>query len=341
MPETIETDVVIVGAGPVGLFAVFELGLQGLKCHLIDALERPGGQCIELYPDKPIYDIPGTAEISGEALTENLLKQISPFDPQFHFAELAVGLTRLEDGLFEIETDQGNRFVAKVAVLAIGGGYFRPKRPAIPEIGLYEGKSVLYSTRRAEAFQAQDVLVVGSDDAAIECAVKLTGSVKSVTLVHRRPEIRAASHNVETLRDMQQRNELELVQGQVVSLQGTDGWLAGASIKTPGGEKLVQATRMLPFLGLTVSFGPIANWGLDVEENQIPVDTEKFETSVPGIFAIGDISAYPGKLKLILSGFHEATLMARSAGKLVNPGRRPVLQYTTSSASLRSKLAAA
>ncbi|MEX0344449.1 MAG: NAD(P)/FAD-dependent oxidoreductase [Rhizobiaceae bacterium] len=341
MSDLIETDVVIIGAGPVGLFAVFELGLLDLKCHLIDILDKPGGQCAELYPEKPIYDIPGVPEISGQGLTDNLLKQIAPFDPQFHYGEMVTSLERLDDGSFEVKTDLDKIFRSKVVVIAAGGGSFQPKRPPIPGIDEYEGKSVFYAVRQMEAFRGEDVLIVGGGDSALDWTLNLQKVAKSVTLVHRRPEFRAAPDSVNKMWALQEEGKLEFIQGQVTSLQGADGVLSGATIKTPDGEREVSPTRMLPFFGLTMKLGPVANWGLNLEQNLIPVDTEKFETSEPGIFAVGDINTYPGKLKLILSGFHEAALMSQAAKRIVSPGERIIFQYTTSSTSLQKKLKAA
>ncbi len=329
---------IIVGAGPVGLFAVFELGLLDLKCHLIDILDRPGGQCAELYPEKPIYDIPGWPSISAQGLVDKLLEQIAPFRPEFTFGRMVSSLERLGDGGFRIVTDDDEVFEARAVVIAAGGGSFQPKRPPIPGIEAYEGGSVFYSVRRMEDFRGHDLLVVGGGDSALDWTLNLQPLAKRVTLVHRRPEFRAAPDSVNKMQALRDANLLDLRIGQVVGLAGRDGRLASATIKGPDGEIEIPCTRMLPFFGLTMKLGPIAEWGLDLHENLIPVDTEKFETSVPGIFAIGDISWYPGKLKLILSGFHEAALMAQAAKRLVSPGERIVFQYTTSSTSLHRKL---
>lgn len=341
MSQPIETDVVIVGAGPVGLFAVFELGLLDLRCHLIDILDRPGGQCAELYPEKPIYDIPGIPEISGQDLTDNLLRQIAPFNPEFHYGEMVTALSRREDGAFDVETDQGKTFTAKVVVIAAGGGSFQPKRPPIPDIEAFEGKSVFYAVRKVEAFRDEDVVIVGGGDSALDWTLNLQKVAKSVTLVHRRPEFRAAPDSVNKMWALQEEGKLEFIQGQVTELKGADGMISGLTVKTPDGEKELTASRMLPFFGLTMKLGPVADWGLNLEQNLVPVDTEKFETSEPGIFAIGDINTYPGKLKLILSGFHEAALMSQAAKRIVHPDQRVVFQYTTSSTSLQKKLKAA
>jgi thioredoxin reductase (NADPH) len=334
----VKTDVLIVGAGPVGLFAVFELGLMDMKAHLVDILDRPGGQCAELYPEKPIYDIPAWPSISGQGLVDQLMEQIAPFKPSFTFNRMIASLTRLPDGAFRAITDEGEAIEAKVVVIAAGGGSFQPKRPPIPGIEAYEGRSVFYSVRRMEDFRDQDLVIVGGGDSALDWTLNLQPIARSVTLVHRRPEFRAAPDSVNKMYALQEMKKLEFQVGQVTALRGGDGQLATATVKGPNGDVEIPCTRMLPFFGLTMKLGPIADWGLNLHENLIPVDTEKFETSEPGIFAIGDINWYPGKLKLILSGFHEAALMAQAAKRIVSPGERVVFQYTTSSTSLQKKL---
>lgn len=335
------TDVLIVGAGPIALFAVFELGLLDMKCRLVDILDRPGGQCTELYPEKPIYDIPGWPVISAQGLVDQLLKQIEPFQPQFTFNRMVSGLEKLDDGRFQVALDDGEIIHAKVVVIAAGGGSFQPKRPPIPGIEAYEGTSVFYSVRRMDAFAGQGLVIVGGGDSALDWTLNLQPVASRVTLVHRRPEFRAAPDSVNKMLAMCERGEIDFRVGQVTGLTGNAGHLSSATIKGPDGETEIACTRMLPFFGLTMKLGPIAEWGLELRENQIPVDTEKFETSVPGIFAIGDINWYPGKLKLILSGFHEAALMAQAAKRVVSPGERVVFQYTTSSSSLHKKLGVA
>ncbi|HUG63506.1 MAG TPA: NAD(P)/FAD-dependent oxidoreductase [Methylomirabilota bacterium] len=343
MSELIETDVVIVGAGPVGLFAVFELGLLALKAHVIDILDRPGGQCAELYPEKPIYDIPGFPIVSGQGLVENLMEQIKPFHPTFHFSQQIESLTREPDGRFRLGTTDGETmFLAKVVVIAAGGGSFQPKRPPVPGIEAYEGASVFYSVRKMEAFHDQDILIVGGGDSALDWTLSLQPIARRVTLLHRRDEFRAAPHSVEQMRRLVAEGKMDLAIGQVTGLKGEDGRLFAATVKRADGTVGdIEATRMLPFFGLTMKLGPIADWGLNLDQNLVPVDTEKFETSEPGIFAIGDINTYPGKLKLILSGFHEGALMAQAAKRVVSPGERIVFQYTTSSTSLQRKLGVA
>ncbi len=339
--SAIETDVVIVGAGPVGLFAVFELGLLDLKTHVIDILDRPGGQCAELYPEKPIYDIPGLPQVTGQGLTDNLMQQIAPFEPQFHFSQIVTELNRRPDGRFHVATDLGTRFVAKVVVIAAGGGSFQPKRPPIAGIEDFEGSSVFYSVRQIEAFRDRDVMIVGGGDSALDWTLNLQPVANSVTLIHRRPEFRAAPDSVNKMWALEKAGRVTFMIGQVTALDGADGQLASATVKTPDGEMIVNADRLLPFFGLTMKLGPVADWGLNLDHNLIGVDTEKFETSEPGIFAIGDINTYAGKLKLILSGFHEAALMSQAAKRIVAPGERIVFQYTTSSSSLQKKLKAA
>ena len=338
---TKKTDVIIIGAGPVGLFAVFELGLLDLKCHLIDILDRPGGQCAELYPEKPIYDIPAWPSISAQGLVDKLMEQIAPFHPEFTFNRMVSSLEKLEDGGYRVTTDEGETIEAKVIVIAAGGGSFQPKRPPMPGIEAYEGKSVFYSVRRMEDFRGHDLLIVGGGDSALDWTLNLQPIANSLTLVHRRPEFRAAPDSVNKMYALHERKELGFEVGQVTALTGTDGQLESATVKGPDGPVEIRCTRLLPFFGLTMKLGPIAEWGLNLHENLITVDTEKFETSIPGVFAIGDINWYPGKLKLILSGFHEAALMAQAAKRIANPGERIVFQYTTSSTNLQKKLGVA
>jgi thioredoxin reductase (NADPH) len=334
----IETDAVIIGAGPVGLFAVFELGLVDIKAHVIDILDKAGGQCAELYPEKPIYDIPGLPIVTGQELTDRLMEQIKPFGAELHLVERVDALVRQQDGRFRLETDAGTVFLTKVVVIAAGGGSFTPKRPPLEGIEAYEGKSVFYAVRRMEEFRGHDVLIVGGGDSALDWTLSLQPVARSLTLLHRRDEFRGAPHSVEKMRSLVAEGGLQLVIGQVTSLHGGDGILEGATVRSKEGERRLACTRLLPFFGLTMKLGPVAGWGLNLEENLIPVDTEKFETSAPGIFAIGDINTYPGKLKLILSGFHEAALMAQAAHRIVYPGKKLLFQYTTSSSSLQKKL---
>lgn len=333
----IETDVVIIGAGPVGLFAVFELGLLDVKAHLVDILDKVGGQCAELYPEKPIYDIPGLPIVTGQQLTDQLMEQIKPFGPTFHLGERVDTLAR--DGeRFRLVTDAGTTFLTKVVVIAAGGGSFTPKRPPLDGIEAFEGKSVFYSVRKMADFADKDVLIVGGGDSALDWTLNLQPVARSLTLLHRRDDFRGAPHSVEKMRQLVAEGKMRLLIGQVSALHGSDGELEGATVKTKEGEERIAVNRMLPFFGLTMKLGPIADWGLNLNENLIPVDTEKFETSEAGIFAVGDINWYPGKLKLILSGFHEAALMAQKAHQYVYPGKKVLFQYTTSSSNLQKKL---
>jgi thioredoxin reductase (NADPH) len=336
--NVIKTDTVIVGAGPVGLFAVFELGLVDIKAHVIDILDRAGGQCTELYPEKPIYDIPGLPVVTGQELTDKLMEQIKPFGAEFHFNQRVESLERLNGG-FRVETDAGTIFECKVLVIAAGGGSFTPKRPPLAGIEDYEGKSVFYSVRKMDSLRGRDVLIVGGGDSALDWTLNLQPIAKSLTLLHRRAEFRAAPASVAKMMALVDGGNITFKLGQVTALHGKDGQLSSVTVKGADGEIYEQPTEiMMPFFGLTMKLGPVADWGLELHENLIPVDTEKFETSEKGIFAIGDINTYPGKLKLILSGFHEAALMAQQAHKYVYPDKKLVFQYTTSSTSLQKKL---
>lgn len=334
----IETDAVIIGAGPCGLFAVFELGLLDLKAHVVDILDRPGGQCAELYPEKPIYDVPALPIVTGQELTERLMEQIKPFNPVFHFSERIDGLKKQADGRFHLVTDAGTEFIAKVVVIAAGGGSFTPKRPPLNGIENFEGKSVFYSVRKIESMRGKDIVIVGGGDSALDWTLNLAPVANSLTLIHRRDEFRAAPHSVEKMRKMVEEASVRLMIGQVTALEGADGQLSAIEVKTASGSEKIPCTAMLPFFGLTMKLGPVADWGLNLHENLVPVDTERFETSEHGIFAIGDINTYPGKLKLILSGFHEAALMAQAAQRIVYPEKKVIFQYTTSSSSLQKKL---
>lgn len=340
VPETgpIETDAVIIGAGPCGLFAVFELGLLDIKAHVIDILDRPGGQCAELYPEKPIYDVPALPVVTGQELTGKLLEQIKPFGPKFHFSERIDELKRQSDGRFRLASDAGTEFVTKVVVIAAGGGSFTPKRPPLDGIEGYEGKSVFYSIRKIESQRGRDIVIAGGGDSALDWTLNLQPVAKSVTLVHRRDEFRAAPHSVEKMRALVAAGKVRLAIGQVTKLNGDGGNLESVTIKTGHAEEIIPCNGLLPFFGLTMKLGPVAHWGLNLHENLVPVDTEKFETSEQGIFAIGDINTYPGKLKLILSGFHEGALMAQAAHKIIYPDKKLLFQYTTSSSSLQKKL---
>ncbi|HMK42325.1 MAG TPA: NAD(P)/FAD-dependent oxidoreductase [Methyloceanibacter sp.] len=336
--DVIKTDALIVGAGPVGLFAVFELGLLDIKAHVVDILDRPGGQCAELYPEKPIYDVPGLVVVTGQELTDRLMEQIKPFGAEFHFSQRVETLERL-DGGFRLTTDIGTVFECKVLVIGAGGGSFTPKRPPLPGIERYEGISVFYSVRKIDSLRGRDVLIVGGGDSALDWTLNLQPVAKSLTLLHRRSEFRAAPASVQKMLALVERGDITFKLGQVTELHGEDGKLTSVTVKGADGATFDQKVDvMMPFFGLTMKLGPVADWGLNLEENLIPVDTAKFETSEPRIFAIGDINTYPGKLKLILSGFHEAALMAQAAHKYVYPDKKLIFQYTTSSSSLQKKL---
>lgn len=338
----IVTDAVIIGAGPCGLFAVFELGLLDIKAHVIDILPKVGGQCSELYPEKPIYDIPGFATVTGQGLVDNLMEQIKPFGATFHLSQMVEALEATgtpEAPRFRIATDAGTVFDTKVVLIAAGGGSFQPKKPPIPNIDAYENTSVFYAVRRMEAFRDTHVLIVGGGDSALDWTLNLQPIARRVTLMHRRDDFRAAPHSVEQMRALVAAGQMDLVIGQVTGLAGAAPQLTGAICRDNAGATFeIACDRLLPFFGLTMKLGPVADWGLNLAENLVPVDTEKFETNVPGIFAIGDINTYPGKLKLILSGFHEAALAAQKAHRYVYPDKRLTFQYTTSSSSLQKKL---
>ena len=343
MVEPIKTDVVIVGAGPIGLFAVFELGLLDMKTHLIDILDKIGGQCAELYPEKPIYDIPGIPMTSAQGLVDALMEQIKPFNPQFHLSEMVDKVEKIGDPLFRVTTDQGKVFESKVVVIAAGGGSFQPKKPPIPGVDPYEGKSLHYAVRKMDQFRGKRILIVGGGDSALDWTLNLAPIASHLTLVHRRSEFRAAPDSVNKMMALVGDGKIDFLLGQVTQLHGADGQLSKATIKgNDGSLHELACDALLPFFGLTMKLGPVANWGFELKNNElIPVETSAFETSVPGIFAIGDINWYPGKLKLILSGFHEGALMAQKAHHYVYPEKRLVFQYTTSSTSLQKKLGVA
>ncbi len=333
-----KTDVIIIGAGPVGLFAVFELGLLDMKCHLVDILDKPGGQCAELYPEKPIYDIPAWPVISGQDLTDRLLEQIKPFNPTFHFGQMAESLQKLENGHWRLETSEGTVIEAPVVVIAAGGGSFVPKKPSLAGIEEYEGKSVFYAVRKMEQFRGKNIMIAGGGDSALDWALNLQPLASSITLVHRRDDFRAAPDSVNKMRELVAAGKMKLHIADLKNLVGSNGVLEGVLTTTKEAEHLIPCDTLLAFYGLTMKLGPIANFGLNLHENLIPVDTEKFETDTKQIFSIGDINWYPGKLKLILSGFHEAALMAQQAFRYVYPDKKLRFQYTTSSSALQEKL---
>ena len=338
MSALVDTDVAIIGAGPAGLFAVFECGMLRMKSVVIDALDAVGGQCTALYPEKPIYDIPGFPMVTGQGLTDNLLQQIAPFGPEFHYNRMVNTLEKLPDGSFRLTTDADETFLCKAVVIAAGGGSFQPKRPPVEGIEQYENKSVFYAVRKMDDFRDQDVVVVGGGDSALDWTLNLQPIVRSLTLVHRRDAFKAAPASVNKMKELVMEGKINFLLGQIGKLEGKDGQIDHVHIVMDSGDLPVPATRLLPFFGLTMKLGPVADWGLELNDNLITVDTEKFQSSIPGIFAIGDINHYPGKLKLILSGFHEAALMAQAAKATISPGERVVFQYTTSSTKLQKKL---
>ena len=333
-----KTDVIIIGAGPVGLFAVFELGLLDMKCHLIDILDVPGGQCAELYPEKPIYDIPAIPVCTGQELTDKLLEQIQPFEPIFHLGQMAESIAKSKSGNWIVTTDSNVSLEAPVIVIAAGGGSFVPKKPPLKDIDEYEGNSVFYSVKKMEIFRNKNLVIAGGGDSALDWTLSLQPIAKSLTLVHRRDDFRAAPDTIKKMRNLVSKNKMALEIAQLKEIKGSSGNIESLRVKGDRGEYDIDCDMLLAFYGLTMKLGPVANFGINLDRNVIPVDTEKFETDVEGIFAIGDINHYPGKLKLILSGFHEAALMAQHAFKYVYPDRRLRFQYTTSSSDLQEKL---
>ncbi len=335
----IETDAVIIGAGPCGLFTVFEMGLLDMECHLIDILDRPGGQCAELYPEKPIFDIPAYPSISGQELTDRLMEQIEPFSPKFHFQEMAESVEKLDNGRWRLTTDVGTVFDTTCIIIAAGGGSFVPKKPPIPGIEEFEGTSVFYSVRKMNQFKDKKIIIAGGGDSALDWSLNLQPISSSLSLIHRRDAFRAAPDSVSKMRKMVSDGDMDFHMGQIKKLIGNNGQLEAIEMLDSNKEmQTIECDTLLPFFGLTMKLGPIANFGLNLDKNVIPVDTEKFETSQKGIFAVGDINTYPGKLKLILSGFHEAALMSRQAFKYCRPDAKLRFEYTTSSSSLQGKL---
>lgn len=339
MSETLSTDVVIVGAGPVGLFAVFELGLLGLRAVVVDSLAKPGGQCAELYPEKPIYDIPGLPVVSGQELTDRLIEQAAPFEPVYRLGQRVMTLERGEDGRFKATTDDGLLVDAAAVFIAAGCGSFVPRKPKIEGLAPLEDTSVFYAVKKKAAFKDQDIMVVGGGDSAIDWVLSLIDEARSLTLVHRRDKFRAAPASVAQVMSFVEEGRMRFLLGEIDGLEATGADLHAVRIKTAHGVETVTCSRLLPFFGLDMRLGPILDWQLDFENGKlIKVDTEKFETSTPGIFAIGDINHYPGKLKLILSGFHEAALASHGAFHVARPGDRLRFQYTTSSSELQKRL---
>ena len=326
----IETDILIIGAGPVGLFAVFEAGLLGLKCHIIDALAKPGGQCAEIYPKKPIYDIPGMPEVMAGDLIDNLLEQIKPFSPGYTLGERAEKLIKNEDGSFDVVTNMNKVHNAKVIAIAGGLGSFEPRKPPLDSILDYEGKGVEYMVKNPEYFQDKKIVIAGGGDSALDWTIELSKLAKKVTLVHRRNEFRGAVDSVEKVQKLKNSSIIDVITpAEVIKLIGKDK-LESLEINHNDDFKTIETDFFIPLFGLVPKLGGISNWGLDLKKNSIVVNNSlDYQTNLPGVFAIGDINTYPGKLKLILCGFHEATLMCQSAYKIINPNKKNILKYTT------------
>jgi thioredoxin reductase (NADPH) len=338
---TIETDALVIGAGPVGLFQVFQLGLLEINCHVIDALPAAGGQCIELYPDKPIYDIPGTPRTTGRELTASLLQQIKPFNAPFHMGQMVSQIQTQPDGSFQVTTFLGQQFTTKVIIIAAGVGAFQPKLLKIDGLSAFDNSQLFYHSTPKNGVAGEQVMVIGGDDAALSCAIDLanSGQAKSITLLHRRDVYQAAPELVAKVHALASAKAIALMVGQATGFEGQAGKLTAMQVTGIDGQtQAVPTSQLLVYLGLSPKLGPIADWGLAMERKQIAVDTEKFATSVPGIFAVGDINSYPGKKKLILSGFHECALAAFGAANIVFPGKDPQLEYTTSSTRLHRLL---
>jgi thioredoxin reductase (NADPH) len=343
MSEVIETDAVIVGAGPVGLFQVFELGLLEIKAHIIDSLAYPGGQCIELYPDKPIYDIPAVPVCTGKELTDNLLKQIEPFGATFHLGQEVSIVEKKSDGRFFVETSKGTQFLTKTIFIAAGVGAFQPRLLKVDGLDKYEGTQLHYRVRDPALFKGKNLVIVGGGDSALDWTLNFVQEgphkAESVILIHRRDGFKAAPASVAKMKELCEAYEMQFVVGQVTGIEESGDKLT--AIKVTGGDgvtRVMPLDMLLVFFGLSPKLGPIANWGLDIERKQLVVDTEQFSTNVPGIFAVGDINTYPGKKKLILSGFHEAALAAFGAAPIIFPDKRIHLQYTTTSPKLHKVL---
>ena len=333
---TERTDVVIVGAGPVGLFAVFELGLLNIKCHIIDNLDKVGGQCAELYPEKPIYDIPSRPIVTGQELTDELLKQINPFQAKFHLNQQVDKITKSEYGWI-VETSVGTTIQAKCIVIAAGAGSFVPRKLLIENIDKFEDTNVFYAIRNKSMFENKKLLIAGGGDSALDWTNELSKK-SNVTLIHRRKEFRAAPDSVSKMQELESKGKVNFLKGVIKSINESSYNKIIVSYQADENIEEVEVDYLIPFFGLKMELGPISEWGLNLHENLIKVDTEKFETSVSSIFAIGDINWYPGKLKLILSGFHEAALMAQECFKYCFPDKKNKFQYTTSSKELQQKL---
>ena len=338
-PAPIETDAVIVGAGPVGLFQVFELGLLEIRAHVIDSLGTVGGQCVELYPDKPIYDIPAVPVCTGQELTDALMKQIEPFGATFHLGQEVTVLKKFHDGRFYLQTSHGTRFLTRTVFIAAGVGSFQPRLLKVEGIERFHGTQLFYRVKDPAQFHGRNLVICGGGDSALDWTLALAGKAESVILLHRRDGFRAAPASVAKMRELVEAHEMQFMIGTVSGFEERDGRMTEIRVASSDGvTRRVPLDALLVFFGLSPKLGPIAHWGLALERKQIVVDTEKFETDVPGIFAVGDINTYPGKKKLILSGFHEAALAAFGAANYVFPDRKIHLQYTTTSPKLHKVL---
>ena len=341
MSETIQTEVVIVGAGPCGLFQVFELGLLGMRAHVLDSLKTPGGQCTELYPDKPIYDIPALPVCGAQELVDRLMQQIKPFEPVFHLGEEVLEVTP-RGRRFDVVTSAGTRFDTGAIVIAAGVGSFQPRRLGVPDCELFEGQRLHYRVKGADEYRNQRLVIFGGGDSALDWVIEFAATSPSITLVHRRREFRAAPASVARMRDLETQGKLRFIEGLAESLLVEGGAMTGVRVKTADGVlHELPADHVFAFFGLHPKLGPVAEWGLDLERKALKVDTEKFQTSVPGIFAVGDINTYPGKKKLILSGFHEAALAAFGIQSWLYPEKKQFLQYTTTSPVMQKRLGVA
>lgn len=336
--NVIETDAVIVGAGPCGLFQVFELGLQGIRAHVVDSMRVVGGQCAELYPDKPIYDIPGIPFILAQELVDNLMEQIAPFEAEFHLGQEVTVVKPMGDE-FDVETSAGTKFRTKTVFLAGGVGSFQPRRMRLEGIEAHEDKSVFYKVRDARAFAGKSIAILGGGDSALDWVLALQPIASSLTLVHRRADYRAAPATVAKMKALVEAGSMREIIGKATEYRAGDEGISGITVTTlDGDEEQVDCEALLVFWGLAPKLGPIAEWGLDLNRKTVNVDTEKFETNVPGIYAVGDINYYPGKKKLILSGFHEAALAAFAAKERLEPDKKAHLQYTTTSPLMHKRL---
>ncbi|GAC1330851.1 MAG: NAD(P)/FAD-dependent oxidoreductase [Steroidobacteraceae bacterium] len=333
---------VIIGAGPVGLFQIFELGLLGISAHIIDSLPQAGGQCTELYPDKPIYDIPALPICGAQELVDRLLEQAKPFHATFHLGQEVTEVHPLDGGKFHVATSAGTRLIAGAVVIAAGVGSFQPRRLALPGIEEFEGRSVHYRVKSAADFHGRDLVICGGGDSALDWTVALCDKARSLTLLHRRAEFRAAPATVARMRDLVKAGKMRVLEGHAVGWRRDNDKFTGLDVRTADGAELpLSADQVLVFFGLHPKLGPIAEWGMELEKRALKVDTEKFQTSVPGIFAVGDINSYPGKKKLILSGFHEAALTAFAIQHHLFPEKRQFLQYTTTSPIMQKRLGVA